>query len=94
MDLVNRHFSTFAPNELWVAGMTYVHTFSGWVYARVRDGRVLAPDHRLANLDLAVADKLIPVNPAAGVPLPRPGKILERRYLTHEEVARVAAATP
>lgn len=31
-DLVNRHFSAFSPNELWVADITYVHTFSGWVY--------------------------------------------------------------
>lgn len=32
LDLVDRHFSAFAPNELWVADITYVHTFSGWVY--------------------------------------------------------------
>ena len=31
-DLVERHFSAFAPNQLWVADITYVHTFSGWVY--------------------------------------------------------------
>ncbi|WP_156481188.1 IS3 family transposase, partial [Kocuria varians] len=31
-DLVDRHFSAFAPNQLWVADITYVHTFSGWVY--------------------------------------------------------------
>lgn len=32
-DLVNRHFSAFAPNDLWVADITYVRTLSGWVYA-------------------------------------------------------------
>ena len=31
-DLVNRHFAAFRPNELWVADITYVRTFSGWVY--------------------------------------------------------------
>ena len=31
-DLVERHFSAFRPNELWVADITYVRTFSGWVY--------------------------------------------------------------
>ena len=31
-DLVKRHFNAFRPNELWVADITYVRTFSGWVY--------------------------------------------------------------
>ncbi|RLP11435.1 IS3 family transposase [Propionibacterium australiense] len=31
-DLVNRHFSAFRPNQLWVADITYVRTFSGWVH--------------------------------------------------------------
>ena len=31
-DLVNRHFAAFRPNELWVSDITYVRTFSGWVY--------------------------------------------------------------
>lgn len=31
-DPVNRHFAAFRPNELWVAGITYVRTMSGWVY--------------------------------------------------------------
>lgn len=31
-DLVDRHFSAFGPNELWVADITYVHTMTGWVY--------------------------------------------------------------
>ncbi|OXR40644.1 hypothetical protein B7C42_07329 [Nocardia cerradoensis] len=31
-DLVQRHFAPSAPNRLWVADMTYVSTWSGWVY--------------------------------------------------------------
>jgi transposase InsO family protein len=32
-DLVNREFTADAPNQLWVADITYIRTFSGWVYA-------------------------------------------------------------
>ncbi|WP_334186198.1 IS3 family transposase [Novosphingobium sp.] len=32
-DLVERDFSATAPNQLWVADITYCRTFSGWVYA-------------------------------------------------------------
>lgn len=32
-DLVDRKFVAEAPNQLWVADITYVHTFTGWVYA-------------------------------------------------------------
>lgn len=32
-DLVERQFTTTAPNQLWVADITYIRTFSGWVYA-------------------------------------------------------------
>jgi len=32
-DLVERAFLAQAPNRLWVADITYVRTFSGWVYA-------------------------------------------------------------
>ena len=31
-DLVNRNFAPTAPDRLWVADMTYVSTWSGWVY--------------------------------------------------------------
>ncbi len=31
-DLVQRQFVASHPNELWVADLTYVRTFSGWVY--------------------------------------------------------------
>jgi len=32
-DLVDRVFAAPAPNRLWVADITYVRTYSGWVYA-------------------------------------------------------------
>ena len=32
-DLVDREFTAAAPNQLWVADITYVRTFAGWVYA-------------------------------------------------------------
>src|SRR5690625_3647661 len=32
-DLVVRRFGATAPNCLWVADITYIRTFSGWVYA-------------------------------------------------------------
>ncbi|GAA2018279.1 hypothetical protein GCM10009799_52330 [Nocardiopsis rhodophaea] len=32
-DLVERAFTARAPNHLWVADITYVRTFAGWVYA-------------------------------------------------------------
>lgn len=32
-DLVERQFTATAPNQLWVADITYICTFSGWVYA-------------------------------------------------------------
>lgn len=32
-DLVDRQFSAAAPNRLWVADLTYVRTWSGFVYA-------------------------------------------------------------
>lgn len=31
-DLVKRHFEAFGPDELWVADVTYVRTYAGWVY--------------------------------------------------------------
>lgn len=32
-DLVKRGFTASAPDQLWVADITYVRTFAGWVYA-------------------------------------------------------------
>jgi transposase InsO family protein len=31
-DLVNRDFTATAPNQLWLADMTYVSTWEGWLY--------------------------------------------------------------
>ena len=31
-DLVRRDFEPLAPNRLWVADLTYVSTWAGWVY--------------------------------------------------------------
>jgi putative transposase len=32
-DLVERSFAADTPNRLWVADITYIRTFDGWVYA-------------------------------------------------------------
>ncbi|GAA0897425.1 hypothetical protein GCM10009551_106700 [Nocardiopsis tropica] len=32
-DLVERAFTADAPNQLWVADITYIRTFAGWIYA-------------------------------------------------------------
>lgn len=32
-DLVDREFTATAVNQLWVADITYIRTFAGWVYA-------------------------------------------------------------
>ena len=31
-DLVNRRFTAQRPNQLWLADLTYIRTWSGWVY--------------------------------------------------------------
>lgn len=31
-DLVNRRFEASRPNQLWLADLTYIRTWSGWVY--------------------------------------------------------------
>ena len=38
-DLVRRHFAARRPNELWVSDITYVRTFSGWVYVALNHRR-------------------------------------------------------
>ena len=32
-ELIERNFTATAPNQLWVADITYCRTFTGWVYA-------------------------------------------------------------
>lgn len=31
-NLLNRHFQVDAPNQVWVADITYIRTFEGWLY--------------------------------------------------------------
>lgn len=51
-DLIDRRFVADAPNQLWVADLTYVRTHAGWV-RRVRLGRVLPDGAGLAGVHLA-----------------------------------------
>jgi putative transposase len=46
-DLVDRDFSASRPNQLWVADLTYIATWSGFVYASfVVDGGHVDSSHR------------------------------------------------
>lgn len=54
VDLVKRAFTATRPNELWVADITYVKTFSPLGICCVCARRVLAPHRRLADRDLAL----------------------------------------
>ncbi len=55
-DLVDRQFTAPAPNRLWVADLTYVRTWSGFVrideFRRVYHRCLLASDRRLASLPI------------------------------------------
>jgi putative transposase len=65
-DLVNRDFSATRPNQLWVADITYVATFSGFVYTSFiidaysraivgwRSSRSLRADLALDALEMAI----------------------------------------
>ncbi|MCB0892479.1 MAG: IS3 family transposase [Propionibacteriaceae bacterium] len=48
-DRVQRKFEPLAPNRLRVADFTYVPTWAGWVFRRVRDRRLRPPHPRLAH---------------------------------------------
>ena len=48
-DLVNRDFSAEGPDELWVADITQVRTWSGWLYLAVVARRVEPADRRLGD---------------------------------------------
>jgi putative transposase len=52
-DLVQRDFRASRPNRLWVADLTCVATWSGFVYRRFRDRRLLSGNRRLAGVELA-----------------------------------------
>ncbi len=47
-DLVRRDFAPHAPDRLWVADITYVSTWSGWVYVGFVIDAFARRDHRLA----------------------------------------------
>lgn len=65
-DLVNRDFSAIRPNQLWVADLTYVATWSGFVYTSLiidaysrcivgwRSSRSLRADLALDALEMAI----------------------------------------
>lgn len=65
-DLLQRDFTAAAPNQLWVADITYCRTFAGWVYvASIIDvfcRRVLGPQlSKLLRTDLALDFRLFAV---------------------------------
>ena len=67
-DKVNRQFTAQAPDRLWVADITYVRTFAGWVYAAfILD--MHPHDRRLATVDQPAH--------AVGVGCPRHGDLVE-----------------
>ena len=47
---VNRQFVATAPNQLWVADLTYIRSYSGWVYATFHPRRLLKEDRGLAGV--------------------------------------------
>jgi putative transposase len=47
-DLVDRDFTAAGPDRLWVADLTYVRTWSGFVYVAFRHRRLLPDDRGLA----------------------------------------------
>jgi putative transposase len=53
-ELVKRNFTPEAPNHLWVAHITYVRTWQGWLYlalARLRAGHLLKEGPRLVHAE-------------------------------------------
>jgi putative transposase len=70
VDLVDRQFAATAPNQLWVSDLTYVATWSGFVYVAFvidafirrivgwRASRSLSTDLTLDALEQAIWDRL------------------------------------
>ena len=52
LDLVNRQFVATRPNQLWVADITYVATWRGFVYVAVCDRCVLALYRWLESIEI------------------------------------------
>jgi transposase InsO family protein len=48
-DLVNRNFTATGPDQLWLSDITSCPHLGGVRLRRVRHGRLLPPDHRLAD---------------------------------------------
>src|SRR5258708_35490687 len=74
-NLLERNFTTTAPNRIWLADITYVETYQGWLYlAAVIDlfsrkivGWAMA-DHLRADLPLAALRMAISIQrPSAGL---------------------------
>jgi transposase InsO family protein len=74
-DLVDRDFTASRPDQLWVADMTYVRTWSGWVYvafvldvfSRMMVGWQVA-NHMRTELPLDALGRDIPRGPEPAVP--------------------------
>jgi putative transposase len=80
-DRVQRNFTAERPNQLWVADLTYVATWQGFVYGGLRDRFLLAQDRGLARRELA-AERF-------GVLQPR---VLRGRLLSASATARRSSA--
>jgi putative transposase len=61
--LVRRAFTAPAPNCLWVAEITYIRTFSGWVYAGAKTAKVSTPALLIRAIDGVCSG---PVSPSCG----------------------------
>jgi putative transposase len=82
-DLVERHFRPEVPDVLWVADITYLRTWEGWVYlAAVQDAysrRIVGwsmADHMRAELVVDALQMALAPSPARARPGPslRPGQ--------------------
>lgn len=65
-DLVDRDFTASRPDQLWVADMTYVRTWSGWAYVAFVLDVYSRSDRRLAGRE-PHANRTAPGRPRDGV---------------------------
>jgi transposase InsO family protein len=54
--LVKRDFTAAAPDRVWVADITYVRCYEGWLYLAIRDRPVQPQDRRLVDARHAQAE--------------------------------------
>ena len=74
-NVLNRQFNPIAPNEAWVADITYIRTRSGWLYlavvldlfARKVVGWAMAPDMQATLVCRALQLAIVQRQPAAGL---------------------------